>query len=127
MNSWRGGPTNFASRPSEPSPPVRLSTGSFSVSGEAAEMPFPIHPHMLRHACGFQLANDGHARPAALPRAQEHPAHRQVLRLGARPVQGLLEGLTVANPASVRGVPRVVRCVRSLARHLPTCSARPPG
>src|SRR5262252_5042016 len=23
-----------------------------------AEMPFPIHPHMLRHACGFKLAND---------------------------------------------------------------------
>src|SRR5262249_42290632 len=27
---------------------------------EAAKMPFPIHPHMLRHACGFKLANDGH-------------------------------------------------------------------
>ena len=27
--------------------------------GETA-MPFPIHPHMLRHACGFKLANDGH-------------------------------------------------------------------
>jgi len=25
--------------------------------GEAAKMPFPIHPHMLRHACGFKLAN----------------------------------------------------------------------
>ena len=23
-------------------------------------MPFPIHPHMLRHACEFKLANDGH-------------------------------------------------------------------
>ena len=23
-------------------------------------MPFPIHPHMLRHARGFKLANDGH-------------------------------------------------------------------
>jgi len=23
-------------------------------------MPFPIHPHMLCHACGFKLANDGH-------------------------------------------------------------------
>ena len=22
--------------------------------------PFPIHPHMLRHACGYKLANDGH-------------------------------------------------------------------
>ena len=28
--------------------------------GEAAELPFPIHPHMLRHARGFKLANDGH-------------------------------------------------------------------
>jgi integrase len=28
--------------------------------GKAAKMPFPIHPHMLRHACGFKLANDGH-------------------------------------------------------------------
>jgi hypothetical protein len=27
--------------------------------GEAAKMPFPVHPHMLRHACGFKLANDG--------------------------------------------------------------------
>ena len=21
---------------------------------------FPIHVHMLRHSCGFKLANDGH-------------------------------------------------------------------
>jgi type 1 fimbriae regulatory protein FimB/type 1 fimbriae regulatory protein FimE len=28
--------------------------------GKAAEMPFAIHPHMLRHACGYKLANDGH-------------------------------------------------------------------
>src|SRR5215510_1572127 len=28
--------------------------------GEAAKMPLPVHPHMLRHACGFKLANDGH-------------------------------------------------------------------
>ena len=27
--------------------------------GTAAKMPFPVHPHMLRHACGFKLANDG--------------------------------------------------------------------
>ena len=26
----------------------------------AAAMPFPIHPHMLRRACGLKLANDGH-------------------------------------------------------------------
>ena len=28
--------------------------------GKEAKMPFSIHPHMLRHACGFKLANDGH-------------------------------------------------------------------
>jgi integrase len=28
--------------------------------GERVGMPFPIHPHMLRHACGFALANAGH-------------------------------------------------------------------
>jgi type 1 fimbriae regulatory protein FimE len=26
---------------------------------EAAKLPFSVHPHMLRHACGFKLANDG--------------------------------------------------------------------
>jgi type 1 fimbriae regulatory protein FimB/type 1 fimbriae regulatory protein FimE len=26
----------------------------------AAEFPFPVHPPMLRHACGFKLAHDGH-------------------------------------------------------------------
>jgi type 1 fimbriae regulatory protein FimE len=28
--------------------------------GKAAKMPFSLHPHMLRHACGYKLANDGH-------------------------------------------------------------------
>jgi type 1 fimbriae regulatory protein FimB/type 1 fimbriae regulatory protein FimE len=28
-------------------------------TGELARLPFPVHPHMLRHACGFKLANDG--------------------------------------------------------------------
>ena len=30
-----------------------------SRAGQAAGIPFPVHPHMLRHACGFKLANDG--------------------------------------------------------------------
>jgi type 1 fimbriae regulatory protein FimB/type 1 fimbriae regulatory protein FimE len=29
-------------------------------AGEAAELGFGVHPHMLRHACGFALANRGH-------------------------------------------------------------------
>jgi type 1 fimbriae regulatory protein FimB/type 1 fimbriae regulatory protein FimE len=29
-------------------------------AGEAAGLGFKVHPHMLRHACGFALANAGH-------------------------------------------------------------------
>ncbi len=29
-------------------------------AGREAKLPFPAHPHMLRHACGYKLANDGH-------------------------------------------------------------------
>ena len=28
-------------------------------AGELAKLPFPIHPHMLRHVCGFKLASEG--------------------------------------------------------------------
>jgi integrase len=29
-------------------------------TGKLAKLPFPIHPHMLRHGCGYALANAGH-------------------------------------------------------------------
>jgi type 1 fimbriae regulatory protein FimE len=28
--------------------------------GKAAGFPFAVHPHQLRHACGYKLANEGH-------------------------------------------------------------------
>lgn len=28
-------------------------------AGEEAQLSLPVHPHMLRHSCGFKLANDG--------------------------------------------------------------------
>ncbi|MGB8554393.1 MAG: tyrosine-type recombinase/integrase, partial [Pseudolabrys sp.] len=28
-------------------------------AGKKAELEFKAHPHMLRHACGYKLANDG--------------------------------------------------------------------
>ena len=40
----------------------------------AAEFPFPVHPHMLRHACGFKLAHDGHDTCAI----QEWLGHRNI-------------------------------------------------
>ena len=40
-----------------------FSTAGFrklvSRLGVAAKLEFPVHPHMLRHACGFHLANRG--------------------------------------------------------------------
>ena len=32
----------------------------WSVPAESAGLTIKVHPHMLRHACGFKLANDGH-------------------------------------------------------------------
>src|SRR5215468_1043379 len=32
----------------------------FGRIGARAKMPFPIHPHVLRHGCGYALANVGH-------------------------------------------------------------------
>jgi site-specific recombinase XerD len=29
-------------------------------AGAQAKLGFKAHPHMLRHACGYKLANDGH-------------------------------------------------------------------
>jgi integrase len=42
--------------------------------GEASSLGFPIHPHMLRHACGFKLANDGHDTRAI----QHYMGHRNI-------------------------------------------------
>ena len=32
----------------------------FGRIGARAKMQYPIHPHMLRHGCGYALANAGH-------------------------------------------------------------------
>src|SRR5438046_2464500 len=32
----------------------------FARIGQRAELPFPVHPYMLRHTCGYLLANKGH-------------------------------------------------------------------
>jgi integrase len=33
--------------------------------GEQAGIPFPVHAHMLRHACGYAMANAGHDQHTA--------------------------------------------------------------
>ncbi len=34
--------------------------GIIEQAGALAGLAFPVHPHMLRHACGFYLASRGH-------------------------------------------------------------------
>ncbi len=43
-------------------------------AGELAKLPFPIHPHMLRHACGFKLASDGQDTRAI----QQYLGHKNI-------------------------------------------------
>jgi type 1 fimbriae regulatory protein FimB/type 1 fimbriae regulatory protein FimE len=43
-------------------------------AGKHARIPFPVHPHMLRHACGYKLANDGHDTRAI----QHYLDHRNI-------------------------------------------------
>jgi site-specific recombinase XerD len=43
-------------------------------AGVEAGMPFKVHPHMLRHACGFALANNGHDTRAL----QAYLGHRNI-------------------------------------------------
>jgi type 1 fimbriae regulatory protein FimB/type 1 fimbriae regulatory protein FimE len=43
-------------------------------AGREAGIEFPIHPHMLRHATGYKLANDGHDTRAI----QRYLGHRNI-------------------------------------------------
>jgi type 1 fimbriae regulatory protein FimB/type 1 fimbriae regulatory protein FimE len=43
-------------------------------AGRLAGLAFPVHPHMLRHACGYKLANDGHDTRAI----QHYLGHRNI-------------------------------------------------
>jgi type 1 fimbriae regulatory protein FimE len=43
-------------------------------AGQQANLGFPVHPHMLRHSCGFKLANDGHDTRAI----QHYLGHRNI-------------------------------------------------
>ena len=43
-------------------------------AGAVAKLPFKVHPHMLRHACGYALANRGHDTRAL----QAYLGHRNI-------------------------------------------------
>ena len=43
-------------------------------AGREAGLPFPVHPHMLRHACGYKLAQEGQDTRAI----QDYLGHRNI-------------------------------------------------
>src|SRR6516165_7986729 len=87
--SERGGPISPRLPPAYPAP-------RGSRQDAISDPPAHASPR-LRVQAGQRWPR--HAGPAALPWAQEHPTHGQVYRNGARQVQRLLEGLTMAGPA----------------------------
>ena len=56
-------------------------------AGEATKFDMKIHPHMLRHACGFKLA---YPNDPGLSRPQVDPAYGALHRTGADSVQKLI-------------------------------------
>ena len=59
--------------------------------GEKADMPFPIHPHQLRHCCGYKFANEGKDTRSlqAYLGSPVHQFDRQVHDDVSDPVQGV--------------------------------------
>jgi hypothetical protein len=93
-------------RESKPSPFVFVSDRGtpFTTAGFArmiervavgAGLELKAHPHMLRHACGYALANKGHdprAISGKVGASLDHE-HRGLYGRGAEPVQGFLAGV----------------------------------
>jgi type 1 fimbriae regulatory protein FimB/type 1 fimbriae regulatory protein FimE len=73
-------PFVFCSERGGPMTPKGWNT-LFGRIGERADMPFPVHPHMLRHGCGFKLANDGHDT-----RALQHYLGHKNIQHTVRPI-----------------------------------------
>ncbi|MBV8362794.1 MAG: tyrosine-type recombinase/integrase [Deltaproteobacteria bacterium] len=61
---------------SEQRRPLHRSTVNFALKAysQAAALPFSAHPHMLRHACGFALADQG----ADTRLIQDYLGHRNI-------------------------------------------------
>jgi type 1 fimbriae regulatory protein FimB/type 1 fimbriae regulatory protein FimE len=62
---------------SERAGPMTVATVQTIVAraGRLAHLSFTVHPHMLRHACGYKLANDGQDTRAI----QHYLGHRNII------------------------------------------------
>jgi integrase len=87
-------------------------------AGVAAKFTFLVHSHMLRHACGFKLANDGHdtrAIQAYLGQPLDH-VHSSLYGVDAQSVQELLEGLNFLPAPLLLHLGSVVKLQRPCAK-----------
>ncbi|CAD5983152.1 Type 1 fimbriae regulatory protein FimE (plasmid) [Planktothrix agardhii] len=54
--------------------PTRSIRNIIARAGEIAQIAFPVHPHQLRHACGYYLAAQGHDTRAI----QDYLGHKNI-------------------------------------------------
>src|SRR5215813_3725879 len=83
-------PTIMRFLPSGPKPEPRAHQNQTDTAGsskwsvglrELAKLAFPIHPHMLRHGCGFKLANGGVDTRALFTRSQGQRRRKQLIEV----------------------------------------------
>jgi len=69
---------------SERGQPLTRQAVNYLVAGAARRAGLPgVHPHTLRHSCGYYLANKGHPAPhPGLPRPPRPQAHRALYSHG---------------------------------------------
>jgi type 1 fimbriae regulatory protein FimB/type 1 fimbriae regulatory protein FimE len=76
-------------------------------AGEQANLGFPVHPHMLRHACGFKLANEGHDTRAIQlylgHRNIQHTVRYTELAADRFSVSGTIRRASVSTCVTIRG------------------------
>jgi hypothetical protein len=95
----------------------------FGRIGGRAKMPFPIHPHMLRHGCGYALANAGHDTvPYRLGSATRISSTRFAIpslrRIGSRTFGADPPRL----PPTINGAYVIATCVAEKGKRLATVS-----
>jgi integrase len=95
------GPHVFTSERGSPMTPKSFHT-LISRLGERAGMPFPIHPHMLRHACSFALANAGHSkRGSAIAISSTQSVIRSSRPIGLRIFGGTKNARAIGSPRRI--------------------------
>ena len=67
-------PYLFVSELGGPMTPATVRKLITRAGEKAKKLPFPIHPHMLRHSTGYKLANDGHDTRSI----QQYLGHRNI-------------------------------------------------